>query len=62
MVDQSSTFSDGTCENFDFQVFESSFEGYQVASTSFRLQNSSSSCQNTSFMSFWSKSEEVDVT
>ena len=31
MVDQSSTFSDGTCENFDFQVFESSFEGYQVA-------------------------------
>ncbi len=31
MVGQSSTFSDGTCENFDFQVFESSFEGYQVA-------------------------------
>ncbi len=31
MVDQSSTFSDGTCENFDFQVFESSFEGYQMA-------------------------------
>ncbi len=31
MVDQSSTFSDGTCENFDFQVFELSFEGYQVA-------------------------------
>ena len=31
MVDQSSTFSDGTCESFDFQVFESSFEGYQVA-------------------------------
>jgi hypothetical protein len=31
MVDQSSTFSDGTWENFDFQVFESSFEGYQVA-------------------------------
>jgi hypothetical protein len=31
MVDQSSTFSDGTCENFDFQVFESSSEGYQVA-------------------------------
>jgi hypothetical protein len=31
MVDQSYTFSDGTCENFDFQVFESSFEGYQVA-------------------------------
>ena len=31
MVDHSSTFSDGTCENFDFQVFESSFEGYQVA-------------------------------
>ncbi len=31
MVDQSFTFSDGTCENFDFQVFESSFEGYQVA-------------------------------
>ena len=31
MVDQSSTFSDGTCENFDFQVFESSFEGHQVA-------------------------------
>ncbi len=31
MVDQSSLFSDGICENFDFQVFESSFEGYQVA-------------------------------
>ncbi len=31
MVDQSSTFSDGSCENFDFQLFESSFEGYQVA-------------------------------
>ena len=31
MVDHSSTFSDGTCENFDFQVFESSFEEYQVA-------------------------------
>jgi hypothetical protein len=31
MFDKSSTFSDWTCENFDFQVFESSFEGYQVA-------------------------------
>jgi hypothetical protein len=31
MFDQSSTFSDGTCENFDFQVIESRFEGYQVA-------------------------------
>ena len=31
MINQSSTFSDGTCENFDFPVFESSLEGYQVA-------------------------------
>jgi hypothetical protein len=31
MVDKSSTFSDDACENFDFQVFESSLEGYQVA-------------------------------
>ena len=31
MVDKLVAYSDGTCENFDFEVFESSFEGFQVA-------------------------------
>ena len=31
MVDKWSPSSDGTCENLDFEVFESSFDGFQVA-------------------------------